>query len=55
MPATPIASDIDGLRPACVPRTDLSLGALRSGMSTWISLVEVTDAEFQNLQELTSI
>lgn len=24
-------------------------------MSTWISLVEVTDAEFQNLQELTSI
>jgi uncharacterized protein with GYD domain len=24
-------------------------------MPTWISLVEVTDAEFQNLQELTSI
>lgn len=24
-------------------------------MPTWVSLVEVTDAEFQNLQELTSI
>ncbi|PSP76637.1 gyd domain protein [Halobacteriales archaeon QS_3_64_16] len=24
-------------------------------MPTWVALVEVTDAEFQNLQELTSI